>query len=147
ASDVGVVVVTYNSARTIARCLELLLGSAVVARLVVVDNASTGRTMGVLELFAKVHPEITLVKNPDNRGFSSACNQGASALSTPWVAFINPDCFVTRDTLARLVRHGLSRAGPAFPGGAMPNEFAQADPAARRRDPSLRELMTQRGSR
>ena len=41
ASDVGVVVVTFNSARTIARCLELLLTSSVVARLVVPDGACT----------------------------------------------------------------------------------------------------------
>src|SRR5262245_54025123 len=80
AFDVGVVVVTYNSERTIARCLELLLSSSVVARLVVVDNASADGTRKVLELFAKVNPEITLVFNADNRGFASACNQGASAL-------------------------------------------------------------------
>ena len=147
ASDLGVVVVTFNSARTIARCLELLLTSSVVARLVVVDNNSVDGTLAVLELFAKVHPEITLVKNPDNRGFGSACNQGASALSSPWVAFINPDCFVTRDTLARLVRHGLSRPGAGLLGVDMTDEFGQADPAARRRDPSLRELLTQAGSR
>jgi GT2 family glycosyltransferase len=147
ASDVGVVVVTFNSERTIARCLDLLLASSVVARLVVVDNASTDGTAGVLELFAKVNPEITVVRNPDNRGFASACNQGASALSTPWVAFINPDCFVTRDTLARLVRHGLSRAGAGLLGVDMIDEFGHHDPAARRRDPSLRELFGQAGSR
>ena len=147
ASDVGVVVVTFRSERTIARCLELLLASSVVARLVVIDNASDDGTRGVLELFAKVHPELTIVLNPDNRGFASACNQGASALSTPWVAFINPDCFVTRDTLARLVRHGLSRPGAGLLGVDMMDEFGQADPAARRRDPSLRELLGQRGSR
>jgi GT2 family glycosyltransferase len=147
ASDVGVVVVTFNSERTIARCLELLLSSSVVARLVVVDNHSSDGTGAVLELFAKVNPEITLVRNPDNRGFASACNQGASALSTPWVAFINPDCFVTRDTLARLVRHGLSRAGAGLLGVDMTNEFGQADPAARRRDPLLKELLGAAGSR
>ena len=147
ASDVGVVVVTYNSERTIARCLELLMTSSVVARLVVVDNDSQDGTVAVLELFAKVHPEITLVKNPDNRGFASACNQGASALSTPWVAFINPDCFVTRDTLARLVRHGLSRAGAGLLGVDMIDEFGNHDPAARRRDPSLRELLGAIGNR
>lgn len=147
ASDVGVVVVTFRSERTIARCLELLLQSSVVARLVVIDNDSDDGTRAVLELFAKIHPELTIVLNPDNRGFASACNQGASALSTPWVAFINPDCFVTRDTLARLVRHGLSRPGAGLLGVDMMDEFGQHDPAARRRDPSLRELLGQHGSR
>jgi len=45
------------------------------------------------------------------------------------------------------VRHGLSRPGAGLLGVDMTNEFGQADPSARRRDPSLRELLTQAGSR
>jgi len=147
ASDLGVVVVTYQSARTIVRCLELLLASAPVVRLVVVDNASDDGTIGLLTEIARRDSRITLVRNNENRGFAAACNQGASALATPWVAFINPDCYVGADAMSRLVAHGLQRAGAGMLGVDMVDEHGRADLAARRRDPSLRELLGQRGRR
>ena len=147
ATDIGTVVVTYQSVRTIRRCLELLLASASVVRIVVVDNGSDDGTLAELEEFSREHHRITLVRNADNRGFAAACNQGASALATPWVAFINPDCYVEPDAMVRLVKHGVCRAGAGLLGVDMVDEHGQVDPAARRRDPSLRELLGQGGRR
>ena len=147
ATDTGAVVVTYQSARTIGRCLELLLASPTVVRIVVVDNASTDGTLTLLEDLALQQQRITLVRNSDNRGFGSACNQGASALATPWVAFVNPDCFAGPGAMGKLVNHGLARAGAGMLGVDMTDEFGQSDPATRRRDPSLRELLGQAGRR
>ena len=147
ATDIGVVVVSYQSAQTIRRCLELLLVSPAVARIVVVDNASADATLSILEPLVAANPRLYLVRNTDNRGFAAACNQGASALGTPWVAFINPDCYVEPDAMTRLVRHGVQRPGAGMLGVDMVDENGRIDPAARRRDPSLRELLSQRGQR
>jgi GT2 family glycosyltransferase len=147
ATDVGVVVVTYQSARTIRRCLDLLLASDPVVRIVVIDNASDDETLDLLRDFADRHEQVTVVRNSDNRGFAAACNQGACALATPWVAFVNPDCYVESGALARLVRHGVQRAGAGMLGVDLVDEDGEADPAARRRDPSLRELLDRRGRR
>ena len=147
ATDIGVVVVTYQSARTIRRCLDLLLASTPVARIVVIDNASDDCTLDLLRDFAERHEEVTVVRNSDNRGFAAACNQGASALATPWVAFVNPDCYVGAGALERLVRHGVGRAGAGLLGVELVDEDGRPDPASRRRDPSLRELLDRRGRR
>ena len=147
ATDVGVVVVTFQSARTIRRCLDLLLASDPVVRIVVIDNASDDGTLDLLRDFSERDERITVVRNSDNRGFAAACNQGASALATPWVAFINPDCYVQAGALERLVRHGLQRAGAGMLGVDLVDEEGRPDPAARRRDPSLRELLDRRGRR
>ena len=147
ATDVGVVVVTYQSARTIRRCLDLLLASEAVVRIVVIDNASDDGTLDLLRDFAERHDVVTIVRNSDNRGFGAACNQGASALATPWVAFVNPDCYVQPGALERLVRHGVERAGAGLLGVDMVDEHGTPDPAARRRDPQLRELLDRRGRR
>ena len=147
ALDVGVVVVTYASARTIRHCLELLLSSAAVVRIIVVDNASTDGTLALVADLAAQHERITVVRNPENRGFSAACNQGASALATPWVAFVNPDCYVPGEAMDRLVRHGVDRAGAGLIGVDLVDEDGAPDPSSRRRDPSLRELLRQRGNR
>lgn len=147
ARDTGAVVVTFQSARTIGHCLQLLLASSTVVRIVVVDNASADATVEVVSQLAHGNSRITLVRNPENRGFSAACNQGASALDTPWVAFVNPDCFAGADAIARLVAHGLARAGAGMLGVDMIDEFGQFDASARRRDPSLRELLARGGRR
>ena len=147
ATDIGVVVVTFQSARTIRRCLDLLLASDPVVRVVVIDNASDDGTIDLLRDFAERHDQVTVVRNSDNRGFAAACNQGASALATPWVAFINPDCYVASGALERLVRHGVQRAGAGMLGVDLVDEYGKPDPASRRRDPSLRELLDRRGRR
>ena len=147
ATDAGVVVVTYQSARTVRRCLDALLESSMVVRLVVVDNASSDGTLVVLQEMARLHPRMTLVQNDANRGFGAACNQGASALGTPWVAFINPDCFLADGDLARLVQHGVRNPGAGMLGVDMVDERGQPEPATRRRDPSLRELLERGGRR
>lgn len=147
ATDAGVVVVTYQSARTVRRCLDALLASSTVVRLVVVDNASSDGTLLVLQEMARLQPRMTLVQNDANRGFGAACNQGASALGTPWVAFINPDCFLAESDLSRLVQHGVRNPGAGMLGVDMVDERGQPEPATRRRDPSLRELMERGGRR
>ena len=147
ATDVGAVVVTYASARTIRHCLELLLSSTAVVRILVVDNASSDGTLDLVVDMARQHDRITVVRNAENRGFAAACNQGASALATPWVAFVNPDCYVPGEQMDRLVRHGVTRAGAGLIGVDMVDEQGVADPASRRRDPSLRELLRQHGRR
>ena len=147
ATDIGAVVVTYQSAQTVRRCLELLLASESVVRIVVVDNASDDGTLDILAEFSRKHHRVYLVRNDDNRGFGAACNQGASALATPWVAFINPDCYVEPDAMGRLVRHGVRRAGAGMLGVDLVDEYGRADPAARRCDPSLRQLMSRGGRR
>ena len=149
ATDVGVVIVTYQSARTIRRCLDLLLASDPVVRIVVIDNASDDETLDLLRDFAERHDRVvTVVRNSDNRGFAAACNQGASALATPWVAFVNPDCYVEswRCRASGAARRAAMPA-PACSAWTWWTKMARPDPAARRRDPSLRELLDRRGRR
>lgn len=147
ARDIGVVVVSYASSGTIERCLAALLSARDVARVMVVDNASPDDTAAIVERLARRDPRLGLVRNPDNRGFGAACNQGATAIAQPWIAFVNPDAFVNRDTLARLVDCAIARPGAGLLGVEQRDENGVADPASRRADPSLREQMFSFGKR
>lgn len=146
-SDIGVVVVTFQSATTIERCLKQLLKAIGVGRIIVIDNASDDDTTVRVENIAQCDPRVRVVHNKVNCGFGEACNQGARALDTPWVAFVNPDCYVEADALFRLAQHGLQRVGSGVLGVDLIDEAGFEDPAARRRDPSLRELLGQAGRR
>ena len=88
-SDVVAVIVTYNSASVIGRCLGAAAGCGEV---VVVDNASADDTR---EIVSDEFPEVKLIRNPDNRGFAAAANQGIHATRCPFVLLLNPDAVLT----------------------------------------------------
>jgi N-acetylglucosaminyl-diphospho-decaprenol L-rhamnosyltransferase len=146
-SDIGVVVVTHASASTIEACLFRLLAARDVFRVVVIDNASPDDTVARVSRMAERDPRLSIVANGDNRGFASACNQGATAIAQPWVAFVNPDLYVERDTLSRLVRHARQRPGAGLLGVELVDEAGVVDPASRRADPSLHEQLVNLGKR
>jgi GT2 family glycosyltransferase len=89
---VAAVVVTYNSAAEIGRCLRSLAG---VDEVVVVDNASAD---GTADIARQVRPGATVLANQDNRGFAAAVNQGVRASRAELVALLNPDVAL-RDSL------------------------------------------------
>lgn len=145
--DIGVVVVTYASASTIEACLFRLLAARDVARVLVIDNHSPDDTVARVERMAARDARLSLVRNAENRGFGAACNQGATAIAQSWLAFVNPDAYVERDTLSRLVGHARGRPGAGLLGVELFDERDQVDPASRRSDPSLREQMFSLGRR
>ena len=147
ARDIAVIVVTYASASTIEACLFRLLAARDVARVIVIDNASPDDGADRVQRMAQREPRITLVRNTENRGFAAACNQGATAVSQPWIAFVNPDAYVERDTLSRLVAFATARAGAGLLGVELVDEAGTVDLASRRADPSLRDQLSGLGRR
>ena len=147
ARDIGVIVVSYASASTLEACVFRLLAARDVARVIVIDNASPDDSAACVQRMALRDPRLTLVRNDENRGFAAACNQGATAVSQPWIAFVNPDAYVERDTLSRLVAHASARAGAGLLGVELVDEAGAVDLASRRADPSLRDQLSGLGRR
>src|SRR5579872_14925 len=81
------VIVTWNSADSIDRCLA----SCGDVPVVVVDNASTDSTTQVV----RRHPSVYLIANSENRGFAAAVNQGVAASAADYVLLLNPDAELT----------------------------------------------------
>ena len=100
-----IVVVTYNSAGTIASCLTSVLGTMRTGdRVVVVDNHSCDATCSIIEDYSSTE-SLQCIKNQDNRGFSVASNQGIRLAATPFVVLLNPDTIVTPGWLDHLSAH------------------------------------------
>jgi N-acetylglucosaminyl-diphospho-decaprenol L-rhamnosyltransferase len=91
---VAVVIVTYNSARVLHRCLDSLQRQTRPADLVViVDNNSTDRTY--LD-DVPATPPFRLLHGSRNEGFCGGNNTGyALARSCKYVLFLNPDAFLS----------------------------------------------------
>ncbi|MES2669538.1 MAG: glycosyltransferase family 2 protein [Pseudomonadota bacterium] len=141
APDIAAIVVTYQSAETIADCLTRLRAADGVSQIRIVDNASTDGTLEIVQRHALADARVRFIANPDNPGFGTGCNQGTDDSDAPWLAFVNPDCLVERDTLARLRAHALDVAREAMLGADLVDEAGVRDGAARRRDPDFAAML------
>ncbi len=146
-SDIAAIVVTYQSAETIAACLERLRVAEGVAQVRVIDNASTDGTLEIVQRHALADPRVRFIANPDNPGFGTGCNQGADDSDAPWLAFVNPDCLIETETLARLRAHALGCAREALLGADLVDEAGVRDGAARRRDPDFAAMLRNAAAR
>lgn len=102
-SSLDIVIVNWNTGDALRDCLQSIAdgaGGVTVARVVVVDNHSTDDS---LALAAAAMPTAVLIRNPDNRGFGAACNQGAAGSRADYLLFLNPDTRLEADTLRNTV--------------------------------------------
>lgn len=96
------VVVNYNAGPLLAELAASLAGQPGLSELIVVDNASSDGSLGLLEASEIREMPLRVVKNLENRGFGAACNQGAALAGGRHLLFINPDCRMAGGALARL---------------------------------------------
>lgn len=97
-----IVIPNYNGIKYIEQCLESIYGGTITdLEVIVVDNASTD---GSLELIEKKFPQVHLIKNSKNTGFSVAVNQGIEASATPYVILLNNDTRVEKTFVRELER-------------------------------------------
>lgn len=94
---VDAVVVSYNSASTLRRCVETLVRSESLT-VVVVDNASSD---GSVEKLAGL--DVSVIPLSHNGGFGHGCNHGWRAGSAPYVLFLNPDATIEPRSLSLLL--------------------------------------------
>jgi GT2 family glycosyltransferase len=137
AARVAAIVVTHDSGGVLERCVAALLDAAEVAEIVIVDNASHD---GAPQALAG-RPRVRVLANADNRGFGAACNQGAAVTCAAFLVFVNPDCFVARDTLARLAAVAAADPTIGLVGVDMRDAEGRREDAARRADPTLARVI------
>ena len=114
ATDVGVVVVTFNGLPYIERCLDSVRGYDTI----VVDHGSTD---GTPEFVRERFPEVTLLHG-ENRGLAAGWNRGITALSSPrYLLILNADAWVMEDAVQHLIAFADTRPDAAVVGPQLLN--------------------------
>jgi GT2 family glycosyltransferase len=99
--DISVVVVTYNSAICVDKCLN----SALVQKdcsyeIIIVDNASEDETVSIVGKYP-----VKLLACDENLGFGRGCNLGFSHSTGNLIYFLNPDAWLESEVgFARICR-------------------------------------------
>jgi GT2 family glycosyltransferase len=97
--DISIIIVNYNVRHFIKRTIESVYASKVDGLsydIHVVDNASID---GSVEMISSSFPEVNLIANKDNVGFSTANNQAVKVAKGDYVLILNPDTVIQEDTL------------------------------------------------
>ena len=98
----SVVIVNYNVKHFIEQCLFSVLKAAqhVSCEVFVVDNNSVDGSVGLLK---SKFPQITLIENKVNTGFSVANNQAIKLAKGEYILLLNPDTVVQEDTFLKTI--------------------------------------------
>jgi len=101
-----IITVTYNSEKLIPeyfKSLKKYLLPKIPSEIIVIDNASRDKSVSLLEKLAVQNKNFTVFRNPDNRGFAKANNQGAQIAKGKYLLFLNPDTRLRDFSLLKLI--------------------------------------------
>jgi GT2 family glycosyltransferase len=132
--DLSVIVISYNSAAYLPRCLDALARNTRIPRqLIVIDNASTD---GTPALVRHADPRAILIENPNNRGFAHAANQGFRAGQGRHLLLLNPDAEVQDGAADRCVAYLDAHPDVGIVGARVNNPDGTLQRACRRSVPT-----------
>ena len=98
AKKISIVIVSYNVSKLLDECLQSVARAlqGIDGEVFVVDNHSVDKTIAMLK---EKHPEVKVIANEENVGFSRANNQAIRLSEAEYVLLLNPDTVVYENTL------------------------------------------------
>lgn len=98
----SVVIVNYNVKHFLEQCLRSVLKAAngLEVEVWVVDNNSVD---GSVQMVQELFPEVKLIANRENVGFSKANNQALVKSNAEYILLLNPDTIVPEDCFSKCI--------------------------------------------
>lgn len=99
--DVSIVIISWKMRELLKVCLDSIyrFSAGVQIEIIVVDNNSQD---GTSELIEKEYKEITLVKNPVNRGVAPARNQGIKLAKGSYILILDADMELKENSIEQM---------------------------------------------
>lgn len=101
-TDISIVIVNYNVEYFLEQCLNSVFNALgeVKGEVFVVDNNSIDQSVNMVR---ERFPEVKLIANKQNLGFSKANNQAIKQACGRHILLLNPDTVVEEDTFEKVV--------------------------------------------
>jgi GT2 family glycosyltransferase len=100
--EVSIIIVNYNVKKLILDCINSVYTylKCVSFEIIVIDNNSTDES---IEVISRAFPEVKIIQNQINAGFSEANNQGIEAAKGKYILLLNPDTYLIDSSLCGLI--------------------------------------------
>jgi GT2 family glycosyltransferase len=133
--DISICIVSLNCWGVLKNCLDSLRASypAIDREIILVDNASSD---GTPEKIRANFPEVQLVQNKYNVGFTKATNQAIALSSGRYILWLNPDTILRPDTLHKMYRFMEANPKVGIVGPKVLNPDGTFQPQCRRGMPT-----------
>jgi GT2 family glycosyltransferase len=137
ASAISVVIVNYNGGEWIARSVAAALASG-AAEVIVSDNGSQDGSLSAIHEIAARDNRVKAIANGANLGFAAGANRALQKLipESEFVLFLNPDCVMGAETLARMSAAMREHPGAGMAGCLVQNPDGSEQRGSRRRIPT-----------
>ncbi|MCM3338831.1 glycosyltransferase family 2 protein [Paenibacillus sp. MER TA 81-3] len=101
--DISIIIVNYNTKQLTLNCLKSVFRSVTDYHfdVILIDNASRDDSVQVI---GEQYPQVKLIANEHNLGFSKANNQGMRVAQGRYVLLLNSDTVIQPDTLDIMIR-------------------------------------------
>ncbi|MFN3343882.1 MAG: glycosyltransferase [Flavobacteriales bacterium] len=98
----SVIIVNYNVEYFLEQCLNSVIAASkgIAVEVFVVDNNSVD---GSCAMVKRRFPEVQLIENQFNAGFSKANNQAMTLAKGEYILLLNPDTVVEEDTFRKVI--------------------------------------------
>lgn len=103
--QISIVIVNYNVKDMLLRCLNSIYSkynNSLLIETIVIDNDSKD---GSVEAVINNFPQVIVIENKFNAGFSAANNQGMRIAKGKYVFLLNPDTEIIDDALNKLITY------------------------------------------
>ncbi len=101
--EVSIIIVNYNSFKILYECLDSIYNYTnknMTFEIIVIDNNSDE---GDIRYISRTYPQIKLIINSENCGFSAANNQGLRIATGKYILFLNNDTLFVEDTISEIL--------------------------------------------
>lgn len=131
-----VVIVNFNAGPHLREAVTSVLASPYVARMFLVDNASTDGSIDALD--SAKEERLVLIRNRKNLGFARAANLGLKQTSAEYVLLLNPDCRIVPDAIEQMMGVLEDRSDAGMAGPLLLNSDGSEQAGGRRKIPTPR---------
>ncbi|HZH74172.1 MAG TPA: glycosyltransferase [Mariniphaga sp.] len=101
--ELSIIIVNYNVKHFLEQCLHSVLNASkgISSEIFVVDNNSVD---GSVQLVKEKFPQVKIIENEINVGFSKANNQAIRIATGKYILLLNPDTVVEEHTFSKVVQ-------------------------------------------
>lgn len=115
AALISVIVLNYNGAAWLERCLKSLKAQTIADEIevLVADNASVDRSDALAADLMQGRSDWRLIRHRENFGYCAGNNEAARHAQGQYLLFLNTDTWLERDCLERLVKEARASGAAA----------------------------------